>query len=174
MKKIKFLMVIIIFVMSFFSHFIYNWFPNFITSIFFPVNESIWEHMKIIYTSILLSSIIEYFIYKVQKISVNNFWINIPIVSIIGIIVYLIIYLLIDNVIPHNLFVSISLLFIIYILTQFISYNILKSKSIPYEKIIGIIAIVLIYIVFTYLTYFPIKSYLFLDTQTNTYGINPT
>ena len=89
MKRIKVLMIVIAFILSFPIHFMYDLFPSFITSIFFPVNESIWEHMKIVYTSILVTSITEYFIYKKKNIKVNNFVINIPIISIIGIIIYL-------------------------------------------------------------------------------------
>ena len=93
MKKIKILITIIIFILSFPIHFIYNIFPNFITSIFFPLNESIFEHMKIIYTSILISSIIEYLIYKYKNIKVNNFIISIPIIiTTIGIITHKIDY----------------------------------------------------------------------------------
>ena len=53
LKTIKIISILGIFIISFLSHFIYQIIPNFITSIFFPVNESIFEHMKIIFTSTL-------------------------------------------------------------------------------------------------------------------------
>jgi hypothetical protein len=127
--------------------------------------------MKIIYTSILVSSIIEKSIYKYKKIKVNNFFISIPIISIIGIFVYLIINSLMEKVIPHSLVVSIILLLIVYIICEVVSYYILKAKLFKNQKIIGIFLIILSYLIFTYLTYNPLKTYLFLDTQTNTYGI---
>ena len=49
-------------ILSFVFHFVYDLIPNFVTSIFFPVNESIWEHMKLLYTSILVYGIIDYFL----------------------------------------------------------------------------------------------------------------
>jgi len=171
MKRIKVLMIVIAFILSFPIHFMDDLFPSFITSIFFPVNESIWEHMKIVYTSILVTSITEYFIYKKKNIKVNNFVINIPIISIIGIIIYLLLYLEIDKIIPHNLFISLTLLLIVFIICEVISYYILNLNKLRYEKIIGIVLIVLSYIIFTYFTYYPIKSYIFLDTVTNSYGI---
>ena len=97
LKNIKIFITFLIIILSVVCHFVYTWCPNFITSIFFPVNESIWEHMKIIFTSICIASIIEYFIYKFNKIKVNNFLISIPVVSIIGIIIYLTIYLIISK-----------------------------------------------------------------------------
>lgn len=171
MKKIKILSVFITFVLSFLIHFLYNIYPSILTSILAPVNESVWEHMKIIYTCILINSFIEYFIYKSKNISFNNFLISIPITSILSIIIYLILYIPLELLFGHSLALATILLFIIYIIAQIISYYILNSNKIKYGNIIGIILIIVSYIIFTYLTYNPIKNSLFLDTQTNTYGI---
>lgn len=170
-KKIKIINVVFLFLLSFLWHFMYDLLPNNFFALFFPVNESIWEHMKIIYTCLLISSIIEYIIYKKKKINVNNFYINIPIISILGIITYLILYLPLDKIFSHNLILAIIILFIVFTLSEIMSYYILKFKKIKNEKIIGIFLIILSYIIFTYLTYNPIKNNLFLDRQTNTYGI---
>lgn len=171
MKKIKIFIIILAFLLSFPIHFIYDIFPSFFTSIIAPVNESIWEHMKIIYTSILLSSIIEYFIYKKKRYDTNNFFISIPISSILGIIFYLVIYLLIDLFIPHNFFIAIFIMFVTYIISNIISYIILNKKEIPNQKELGISLMLISYIVFTHLTYYPPKSYMFIDQITKTYGI---
>lgn len=170
-KNIKLISIILAFIFSFFAHFTYEWFHNVFTSILFPINESVWEHMKIIYISIILASIVEYIIYKKKDIKVNNFSISIPSVSIIGIILYLAIYYPIEIVFGHNLIISIILLFIIYIICEVISYYILKSPKIKYQNTIGIILIIISYIVFAYLTYNPPKIPLFIDPQNNTYGI---
>jgi len=147
MKKIKVLIVIIIFLISFITHFVYTIFPNFITGIFFPINESVWEHMKIIFTSTLISTLIEYIIYKKKLIKYNNLLISIPIISIIGIIFYLITYSLIDLFIPHNFIISILLLLITYMIMEIISYKILNINEMKYQKIIGIILIIISYII---------------------------
>ena len=57
LKKLKTLGVIMAFVICFPLHFLYDKAPNFITSIISPVNESIFEHMKIIFGSILISGL---------------------------------------------------------------------------------------------------------------------
>ena len=172
MKKIKIFITIIICLLSIPVHFVYDIYPNFITSIFFPVNESIFEHMKIIITSISIASIIEYIIYKHSTIKYNNFLLSIPLISIIGIIFYLSIYSIINIFINHNLIISITLLFITFIICEIISYYILNYKKIPNSKIIGIILLIICYLIFTYLTYYPPKNNLFKDIQTNSYGIN--
>ena len=171
MKKIKIFIIILAFLLSFPIHFIYDIFPSFFTSIIAPVNESIWEHMKIIYTSILLSSIVEYFIYKIKRYDTNNFFISIPISSILGIIFYLVIYLLIDLFIPHSFFIAIFIMLITYIFSNIISYIILNKKEIPNQKELGISLILISYILFTHFTYYPPKSYMFIDQITKTYGI---
>ena len=73
LKKIKVIATICIFIISFLSHFAYNLFPNIIFSFFFPVNESIWEHMKILFTSTLIYGIVDYYLLKKNNIKFNNF-----------------------------------------------------------------------------------------------------
>lgn len=171
MKKIKIYIILLAFIISFPIHFVHDKLPCFFTSIFFPVNESVWEHMKIIYTSILLSSIIEYFIYKKKKITLNNFIISIPISAILGIIFYLVVYSIIDLFIPHNFFIAIGLMFITYVFSNIISYKLVNKKEIPNQKELGISLILISYIIFTHLTYYPLNIDLFIDPITNKCGL---
>lgn len=171
MKKIKFLIIIITFLLSFPIHFIHDKIPCFFTSIFFPVNESVWEHMKIIYTSILLSSMVEYFIYKMKNININNFIINIPLSAVFAIIFYLITYSIIDIFIPHNFFIVIILMFITYVFSNIFSFILLNIKKIPNQKELGISLILICYIMFTHLTYYPFNTNLFIDPITNKCGL---
>ena len=172
MKKIKILTTIISFVLALIIHNMHKWFPSFITSIFFPVNESIWEHMKIIYTGIMIISVIEYFIYNKANIKYNNFLLAFALPSIIGIIMYLIIYLIIDIFIPHNLVVAIVLLYLDYIFIQILSYIILNMPKCKNSQYLGFFLIITSYLIFLYLTYHPIHNKLFIDTRNNTYGIH--
>ena len=162
LKKVKIIGTIVIFLFCFPLHFLYDFSPNFLTSIISPINESIWEHMKLIYTSYLIWGIVEYFLLKNNK-NINNFFIQLFLVPIFGICIYLIIYLPIYNLFGENLIVSILLLFIIIALEQIFSYFFLKSEEIKNDKIIGIIGSLLVYIIFGYFTYFPLDNYLFWD-----------
>ncbi len=164
MKRIKIIGIIISFILSFFLHFLYNIFPNFITSITSPVNESIWEHMKLIITSNLIFSIIEYIIYKKKEIKVNNFLLSYAMSSIIGIIFYLIIYIPIDKIWGHNLIFAIILLLITFIIINIINYYLMNYQEIKYSNIIGLTLIIISYIIFGYLTYSPPHTSLFYNT----------
>ena len=171
--KIKIIAIIGIFIISFLSHFIYTIFPNIITSILFPVNESIFEHMKIIFTSTIIYSIIDYILLKKENISTDNFWIQLLLTSFLGIIIYLILYLPIRYSIGEYLPISILLLFITYTIMQIVSYYLLAKEKIPYPNKLTVLVIIIIYIIFAILTYYPPHNNLFLDTSTSTYGINP-
>ncbi len=172
LKKIKILAVIGIFILSFLSHFAYEIFPNIIFSFIFPVNESIWEHMKILFTSTLLYGIIDYLLLKKYNIKHNNFPFQLYFTSLIGIPIYLVIYLPLYNLLGESPFISISLLLIVYIITQIVSYNILEEKELKILNIITIPVILLSYLGFIYLTYNPPHTYIFYDITEDKYSIN--
>ena len=162
LKTVKIIGIFIIFLLCFPLHFLYDTFPTFLTSIIVPINESIWEHMKLIYTSYLIWGIVEYFLLR-KNDKINNFLLQLFLVPIFGTCIYLIIYLPIFNIFGENLFISIFLLFLIIVIEQIISYFLLTKEEILNQKIIGIIGIVVMYIIFAYLTYFPPNNYLFID-----------
>ena len=171
MRKVKIIGVFVIFLLSFASHFIYKWIPNALFSILFPVNESIWEHMKLLVTPVLIFSLIEYIIYNKKDISYNNFILSYSISMLIGIISYLIIYLPIHYIFGHSSIFAIILLFFIFMIIEIISYYIMRYRNIRYGNIIGLGIIIVMYIIFGYLTYYPIEIDLFYDDSKNVYGI---
>ena len=89
MRKIKIIGCFVIFILSFLSHFMYKWIPNTLFSLIFPVNESIWEHMKLLVTPVLIFSLFEYMIYRKKDINYNNFLLSYSIAMLLGIILYL-------------------------------------------------------------------------------------
>lgn len=170
MNKKKFIIfsTITIFILNVISHFVYNIFPNFITSLFFPVNESIMEHMKMIYTSYFIFNIILYF---VKKKDLNNYPLNFLITSLFNIFIFLIIYLPIFNIFGENLIFTMILLIITIFISSILSYKILTSNKNTDLNILSIIISILVYISFMYFTYFPPEYYLWYDYNTKTYGI---
>lgn len=172
LKKFKIINVCTVFILSFFAHFVYEWFPNIITSIFFPINESIFEHMKIFVTCFLFYGIIEFILFKKFKIEFNNYLFSLFTSSFLGVIFYLAIFIPIYFYIGHSMFISITLMFITYIFMNVISYYILKSKYIPYLENLSIVFIIFLYVAFGFLTYNPPHNFLFLDIVEEKYGID--
>ncbi len=170
LKKLKIISPFIIFGLECLIHFLYEWFPNIITSFLAPVNESIYEHMKMIYTAIIIYSIIEYFIFRKLNINVLNKSINPFITGLSNIFIFLAMYLPLKHIINDNMIITFIILFISNAIASFISYKLLLHKQIVSDKL-GIILTLLIYIPFIYFTYNPIQMNLFYDKQNNTYGI---
>ena len=169
-KKWKIISPFILFGLCSLLHFGYTIMPNPISSIFFPVNESIFEHMKMIYTSVLVFSLIEYFIIKKKKWELNNLGINPFISGLTNIFSFLIIYLPVKSLIGENMIVTFIILFISNIITEVVSYYLLLNKKIIDNRI-GLIITLLVYIPFIYLTYNPIHNSFFYDAKDKLYGI---
>ena len=101
-KKLKIIGIIIAFLLTFPLHFLYDKLPCFLTSIIAPVNESIWEHMKILFGAILISGIIEKIIVKTKKLNINNVFISNFLSALISIPIFLIMFMPVYNIIISN------------------------------------------------------------------------
>ena len=172
LKKAKIISVIGIFILCFLFHSIYEILPNTISAMLFPVNESIWEHQKLMFTSVVAYGIIDYIILNKLNIKYNNFFLSLFVSSITIIPIFLIIYLPFYYKIGSKMFLNIGVMLIAIIISQIISYCILNKKAYDKCNIISIILIIISYITLAYLTYNPIKCDLFFDTKDEKYGIN--
>ena len=169
-KTLKIIGTVIALILPFPLHFLYDLMPNFITSIFLPVNESIWEHMKILFGSIIISGVIQKLIAKIKKEEINNICFSNFIAALASIPIFLILFLPVYYIIGENMIVTIIIMFTAIIISEVISYKIINMHNYNLENKTFIFVIV-VYIIFTVLTYNPIKIDLFKDPETNTYGI---
>ena len=135
------------------------------------MNESIFEHLKILFTSPLLYGIIDYCLLKKEGITFHNFSLNLFLTSTLSVILFLLIYLPFYYMIGEFLPLTLVLMLISYGIVELISYYILSLSKIPYLNTLSILFIILIDLNFIILTFSPPHSDLFLDTTTNTYGI---
>lgn len=170
-KRIKIIGIFLVFLLAFPLHFIYTWWPNIFTAIFFPVNESIWEHMKILFDSFLLYGIIEYFLLNYFDIHTRNFLFSIFVGAFTSTILYLILYLPLYYLFGASMLLNIGIMFITIALIEFLQLWIWKQSHINYLDYISIIMMIIIYIFFAYLTFNPPKFFLFFDTKEEKYGI---
>ncbi len=163
---------ILTFLLCFLTHFGYDIFPNFITSIFFPVNESIWEHMKMLYTTILLYGIIEYFLLEKFNIPYHNFLLAIFTKALLSIPIYLAIFLPFYYNFGENMPITFAILYITILIVSILEYFILKLNRINFQKEISIVFIILVYCIMIFLTYKTPHKEIFFDTDEEKYGIN--
>ncbi len=161
LKSFKILSVFILFNLSFFTHYIYDICPNFISSLFFPINESIIEHMKMIFSTYLIYFFIEN---KYLKNNYNNIKSNKIIQIIVNITIFLIMYLPIYFNFKHNLLITLIIYLISIIITQIISYKVLtNNKEYTFLNKYNFIFLIILFITFSLFTYYPIKNELFID-----------
>ena len=171
MKKNILINTSILFILSFPFHFIYDVFPNFLTSIFFPVNESIFEHTKLIFTSILVGRILIYFLRKRQDLTTNNYIIKSYFGALLNIIIFLSFYLPIYYLFGENMLVTLLLYLGSILLTEIIMAKIFEQKFKKDFNSLGICFIIITYFLFTYFSYNPIRIDFFYDPMNKNYGV---
>ena len=172
LKKVLTINIFIIFIITFLAHFAYDVFSIDLFAIFFPVNESIFEHLKMIFSSFLISGVVEYIIFKKYDIKYNNFFTNLLVTALSCIIVFLIIWLPIHYRIGENMLMTIIVLFISICISQIIAFYILTSKHNKALNYTSIFLIIIISILFAYFTYNPMINDFFFDPLKEKYGIN--
>ena len=170
-KKVLFIETITIFLSMFLFHNIYNWFPNFLTASFFPVNESLFEHLKLMFTTQIIISLIIYLILKLKKIKFSNYLLGLLLSTIVTISLFFLIYLPIYNRFGENLFLTMSIYLITLIIGNIIFYLISKRKHESLLNLISLVIISIIAVILIYFTFNPLKNDFFFDSIEEIYGI---
>lgn len=160
---------IIIFLLSAILHSIYELFPNFITALFFPVNESIWEHNKIIIESFLIWMLLDKLFYK-KKSSITSNAIAALTCSILVMTIFSFVFFIILNK-KDNMIVTFIIYFICIWISQLLNFYLQKKDKVNKYNTIGIILWIIIISLNAYLTYYPLKTGIFYDYKNNNYGI---
>ena len=170
-KKVLFIETITIFLSMFLFHNLYNWFPNFLTASFFPVNESLFEHLKLMFTTQIIISLIIYLILKLKRIKFSNYLLGLLISTIVTISLFFLIYLPIYNRFGENLFLTMSIYLITLIIGNIIFYLISKRKHKFLLNLISLVIISIIAVILIYFTFNPLKNDFFFDSIEEIYGI---
>lgn len=164
--------VFFIFLISFVVHNIYEIFPLKITMIFFPINESIFEHIKMIFTSYMIWIVIKSIIIRKNKIVFNNY-LFLELVSLFFLIsIFLIIFIPIFRFFGENIFITLFIYFVSIVISQIINYFLVTKKDYNYLRIVSVIVIIISYLFFIYFAYKPPINWFFLNPTDNSYGLN--
>ncbi|MCI8655747.1 MAG: hypothetical protein HFJ48_07845 [Clostridia bacterium] len=150
-------------------HFTYEFLDkNIFAALFSAVNESVWEHLKLLFFPMLITTIIGYFYLGKNT---RNFLCS-KLCGILASMVFIIIFFYTyTGIIGKSITViDIASFFIAVILGEYLTYKLITS-SFKCNNIIAIITIVVILICFITFTYYPPKIGIFKDPVTNQYGI---
>ena len=172
LEKTQIVVTIVSIILGTILHFTYEVLEeNIVVGAFSAVNESVWEHLKLIFFPMLIVAIIEYFI--VNKISKN--YLEAKVIGIFTAISFTIVaFFTYTGIIGTNFLIVDILIFIAsIILGELVAYRLMKRKneSNTKTKILAGLIIVFLFICFILLTYFTPHVNLFRDPITGTYGI---
>ena len=168
-RKYQIFSTLFVFALGTLLHFTYDWSgQNQIIGAFSAVNESTWEHLKLIFFPMLITIIIGFF--YLGK-TVPNFVCSKTIGLLVSLAFTVIFFYTYTGILGTNIaFIDIASFFIAVILGEFISYVLIVNKFKCNNKIAIIILSVLLilFIIFTYKT--P-EIGLFKDPISGEYGI---
>lgn len=161
--------ILFIFILGTILHFTYQWSDrNPFVGIFSAVNESTWEHLKLIFFPMLITTIIGYF-YLGKDL--NNF-ICAKTIGILSAMLFIVIFFYTyTGILGTNIsIIDISLFYIATIVGEIISYRLI-SNNFKYNNKLAIITLILLLICFILFTFYPPNIGLFKDPITSMYGI---
>lgn len=168
MKKIRnwqIIAVLFTFVLGTLLHFTYEWSGNnSIVGAFSAINESTWEHLKLLFFPMLIFAIFEGFnVYK----ETNNYIEAKTVGIIFGIFFITVFFFTYTGIIGTNFAVlDIGSFFIGVIISEIIAYKIMQMKSFSTKKTrtISVIILILITIMFVSFTFNPPNINYFRDS----------
>lgn len=165
MKQLKLFTIIgIIFVIitGSLSHFLYDWTGNnYVIGLFTPVNESIWEHMKLVFFPMLIYSVFMIFKFREKYPCITS---SLCLGILTGTLLIPILYYAYTYIIGKDIFIFDIAIFIVSVLIAFrLSYKYALSCELePYTLfLMGLVSILLM--CFVVFTYHPPASRLFED-----------
>ena len=167
--KFKFFSIIFVFILGTLLHFTFEWSnQNAIIGSFSAINESTWEHLKLLFFPMLITTIIGYFYLGKSTPSFLCARVLSMIFSIIFTVVFFYTY---TGILGTNIAIlNIATFYIATLIGEYISYRLMLSKFNCNTKKALILLSILLFL-FVLFTYFPPKIMLFKDQISGTYGI---
>ena len=171
--QIQLIVIIFCLIIGTLLHFTYNWSGEnqFIATIS-SVNESVWEHLKLVFYPMLFAGIMEYFFVK----DITNNYLEAKTIGIFGAISFIVIvYFTYTGILGTNLFLIDILTFIASIVIgEWISYKLMKreNESTNTSKILATVILVFLTLSFIICTFCPPRVNLFKSPNNGMYGVD--
>ena len=166
--KFEIISTIFIIILGVIFHFIFEWSnENIFVATLSPVNESIWEHLKLLFFPMVITIILGYFY---DEKNVENYLCAKTFGIIISMIFTVAAYYTYSGVIGKNIdAINIIIFVIAVIIGQYVSYKKMKSKFCC-NNLVVIIILVILYLYFLVFTFYPPQIGLFKDPINGTFG----
>lgn len=165
-KLIKAQLIVILFslIVGTLLHFTYKWTgKNLLVGSFSAVNESVWEHLKLVFYPMLIAAIVEYFFVK----DVANNYVEAKTIGIFTAMAFIVVtFFTYSGIIGTSIIVIDILIFILsIILGEYVTYRLMKreDESTVTTESLAIVILVFLLLCFIIFTYLPPEVNLFRD-----------
>lgn len=163
-KKYQILGIFFTIILGTILHFTYDLTnQNIIVGFFSPINESTWEHLKMIITPMILFAIFEYFIFGKN---IENFFSVRALSILLGMFLIVSLFYTYSGILGKNFLILDILIFIISIIFSYILSYIFFQKDILISNNINFIGLIFIFILIFSMIYFtssPLNIPLFIS-----------
>lgn len=166
--KFEIISTIFISILGTLLHFTFDWSNNNqLVGIFSAVNESTWEHLKLLFFPMLITTIIGHFYYKNTISNYLCYKTKGIIIALLFIVIFFYTY---TGIIGYNITtLNIGSFFFAIVLGEYYTYKTIKN-NLPCNNLISTIIILTLCICFITFTFYPPHIGIFLDPVTNKYG----
>ena len=153
-------------------HFVYQWSgENQVSAAFSAVNESTWEHMKLLFIPLFLFSVVQV---CVMGRNYPNF-LAVRAVSILtGLVLIPVLFYTYTGVLGRSVdWVNIALFFLAALGAFLLDFRLLRRSrlSAPWQQILGLIVLWALAFCFVWCTFHPVELALWRDPVTGGYGV---
>ena len=162
--------IVIVFALGTLFHFLYDWTGFKFLAFFSSVNESTFEHMKILFFPMLIFSIIQSFYFKKDY---DNFWTIKLEGTIIGLLLVPVLFYTLSGAFGTlKGFINVLIFFISIVVAFVFEAKAFKQNSaILKRELVSKILFIVLAVLFILFTFYPPRIPLFLDPIYKTYGI---
>ena len=159
--------ILFTFIVGSLFHFIYELSGSLpIVGYFFPINESVWEHLKLGFYAWLVYGISNYFFLNDK---VNNYWLGIFLASLAMNLFIVAFFYTYNGIWGHSILaLDIGSYLVGCIIAAYVYYKVLTLPPLsPYIDILGVLLLILSILLFAFWTYNPPNLPIFKDSSTN-------
>lgn len=150
-------------------HFTFQWSnQNYFVALFSAVNESVWEHLKLVFFPMFLTTLIGYFFFKPTS---QNF-LCARLFGIIAALIFMTVFFYTyTGIIGNNfLVIDIASFLVAILIGESISYYQIISKA-NCSPILASVCLCLLLFSFILFTFYPPSLNIFRDSSNNSYGL---
>ena len=162
--KLKYNLIAFLFIGIFgaLGHFLYEWSgENVIIGYFFPINESTWEHLKLLFFPMVIFSIIEYIFVKNE---IKNYAFSVTASVIIGMISIVTLFYTYQGICGKKVdFINIAIFYISLIIMLTVKTRLIEREKFNGQNsaLISVFICFIITLLFVFFTYNPLQIGLF-------------